>query len=289
MAGQAQQLKIGLFVVTGLLLGIGLLIWLGASHFFKGQKTAVSYFTESVQGLETDSPVKFRGVTVGRVKDLRMAPDAKHIEVVMSLDPHFTISEDLGVKIALLGLTGQKYLEMDRFVHESPKESKPLEFDPRYPVIDTYPSDIREFGNALDNIFKKAKGVEIEQISRHMLNITKRVDKITADPKMEYVGADFADTVREVKQMVIKINYEMDKMKPSVRVTKTFDKANDLLEEFKHTARSLDRMIRRTDNNINRLGQKIERSVENIEVITRNLRSKPSGIIFGFPEEKKPQ
>jgi phospholipid/cholesterol/gamma-HCH transport system substrate-binding protein len=287
MAGQAQQLKIGLFVVIGLVMGVGLLIWLGASHFFKGRTTVVSYFTESVQGLETDSPVKYRGVTVGRVKDIRMASDGKHIEVFMDLNPSFTITEDLGVKIALLGLTGQKYLEMDRFMNASSRESKPPGLKSRHPVIQAYPSDIREFGNALDNIFKKAKGVDIEQISHHLLNITQRVDKITSDPKMEYVGADFADTVREVKQMVKKVNFEMDKMKPSVRVTRTIDKTNDLLEEFKQTTRSLDRLIKRTDNNINRLGQKIERSVDNIEVITRNLRDKPSGIIFGFPEEKK--
>ena len=41
----------------------------------------MSYFDESVQGLEIGSPVKFRGVTIGTVADIDIAPDRRHVEV----------------------------------------------------------------------------------------------------------------------------------------------------------------------------------------------------------------
>ena len=82
MSHRANSFKIGLFVVTALLLAVVVTVWLGASRYFEKSKPYVAYFSESVQGLEVDSPVKFRGVSVGRVRGVRMAPDNKLIEVV---------------------------------------------------------------------------------------------------------------------------------------------------------------------------------------------------------------
>jgi hypothetical protein len=45
-------------------------------------------------------------------------------------------------------------------------------------------------------------------------------------------------------------------------------------------------MIRRTDNNINMLSQKLDRSADNLIEFTRMLKVKPSSIIFG-PSEKE--
>ncbi len=185
MPGQASKFKIGLFVVTGLLLLATVFVWLGASRYFEDSKMVVAYFTESVQGLESDSPVKYRGVPVGRVKAIRMAPDAKLIEVTMSLNRNFKLNDDLGVKINLLGLTGQKYLEMDNFRPDQLREQISLDFTPRYPVIPTYPSDIREIGNALENLFQKVKGVELERVTNNFIRISARLDKMLADPQLD--------------------------------------------------------------------------------------------------------
>ena len=128
MSNQSEKLKIGLFVVGSALLVIAMIIWLGRSHYFESSQTAVAYFTESVQGLESDSPVKFRGVTVGRVKAIRLAPDGLLIEVVMGLDRKFKLTDDLGVKMNLVGITGLKYLEMDTFKPDQRRETPSLSF-----------------------------------------------------------------------------------------------------------------------------------------------------------------
>ena len=128
MAGRADKFKIGLFVIGALILGIGLMIWLGASRYFEETQMVVSYFSESVQGLQADSPVKFRGVPVGRIKAIRLAPNGRLIEVVMSLDKTFQVTQDLGIKMNLLGLTGLKYLEMDTMKPEQQREVSQLGF-----------------------------------------------------------------------------------------------------------------------------------------------------------------
>jgi phospholipid/cholesterol/gamma-HCH transport system substrate-binding protein len=215
-----------------------------------------------------------------------MARDAKLIEVVMSLEKNFPITENLGIKIGLLGLTGLKYLEMDLYKPGEKREPLPLAFTPAYPVIATYPSDISEFGSALENIFRKVKGVDMERISTHLLRVSAKLDKVLSDSRIDNIGVDAADTVRELRKASARINEELDRMQAGRKVTKTLDKASDFLQEVTQTARSADQMIRRTDNNINMLSQKLDRSADNLIEFTRMLKVKPSSIIFG-PSEKE--
>lgn len=281
MSSQASKFKIGLFVVSGLLLGVVVFVWLGASRYFQDSKTVVAYFTESVQGLESDSPVKYRGVPVGRVKAIRMAPDARLIEVLMSLNRSFRMNEDLGVKINLLGLTGQKYLEMDNFRPDQIREQITLDFTPRYPVVPTYPSDIREIGNALENLFQKVKGVDLERVTNNLIRISARLDKMLSDPKIDNTFVDAAETLREMKEISRKLNDELSRNQPIKAMTKTLEKANDFLQVGSEAARSADRMVRRSDNNLNLLTQKLDRSADNLIDFTRMIKLKPSSIIFG--------
>lgn len=281
MSSQASKFKIGLFVVSGLLLGVVVFVWLGASRYFQDSKTVVAYFTESVQGLESDSPVKYRGVPVGRVKAIRMAPDARLIEVLMSLNRSFKLNEDLGVKINLLGLTGQKYLEMDNFRPDQIREQITLDFTPRYPVVPTYPSDIREIGNALENLFQKVKGVDLERVTNNLIRISARLDKMLSDPKIDNTFVDAAETLREMKEISRKLNDELSRNQPIKAMTKTLEKANDFLQVGSEAARSADRMVRRSDNNLNLLTQKLDRSADNLIDFTRMIKLKPSSIIFG--------
>ncbi len=290
MANQSEKLKIGLFVVGSAVLVIGMIIWLGAFSFFESSQTVVAYFTESVQGLESDSPVKFRGVTVGRVKGIRLAPDGLLIEVVMGLDRKFKVTDDLGVKMNLVGITGLKYLEMDTFKPDQKRETPPLSFEPRYPVIATYPSDIKEFGSALENIFQKNKTVDVEKISYHMVRVASRLDQILADPKLDTLGSDTADAINEVKDSAKRLNEEIARAQIAKQLHKTFEKTSELLQEGTETARSADRMIRRTDNNLSVLSQKLNKSADNLTEFTRTIRLKPSSLapsiqIFGGSEK----
>ena len=285
MRAKSTKLKIGLFLVASLLLTVSMLIWLGASRYFENPQTVVAYFSESVQGLESDSPVKFRGVPVGRVKKIRMAPDGLLIEVVMGLNRNFKLSDDLGIKMNLLGLTGLKYLEIDTFKPDQYKEPIELDFTPRYKVIPTYSSDIKEIGAALENIFQKLKALDIERMSNHLLRVSSKLDKILSDSKVDSIGADASEAIREIKEASRKINDDLARAQLGKSITKTLEKTNEFLQASTETMRNADRMIGRTDNYNSLLTQKLDRSADNLIDFTRMIKNKPSSIIFG-PGEK---
>ena len=66
MASARVNFSVGLFMTAGLGLATLAVIWLGMTSFLRKGELYVTYFDESVQGLNVDSPVKYRGVPVGR-------------------------------------------------------------------------------------------------------------------------------------------------------------------------------------------------------------------------------
>ena len=82
MASTKTQFSVGLFVIVGLTIATIAILWLGMSHYFEKGRYYVSYFDESVQGLDKDSPVKYRGVPIGRVENVGVAPDGTLIQII---------------------------------------------------------------------------------------------------------------------------------------------------------------------------------------------------------------
>jgi len=80
-AAQTNVAKLGLFVLAGTVALLGAAWYLGIRQFQRETRDVYTYFNESVQGLEIGSPVKFRGVLIGSVADITVAPDKRHVQV----------------------------------------------------------------------------------------------------------------------------------------------------------------------------------------------------------------
>jgi paraquat-inducible protein B len=172
--------KLGLFVVVGIGAIIGVLFWLGAQRFRRASFPAVAYFDESAQGLDVGSPLKFRGVTVGTVANITIAPDHRHVQVTSDVYVDAVRSlgisdgapnpksgqpfmpEDLRVQLAAAGITGVRFLEVD-FFDPSRYPPPPLPFTPPWNFIPSAPSTLRsleqaalEFANRLPVLGEQA-------------------------------------------------------------------------------------------------------------------------------------
>jgi len=164
--------KLGLFVVLGVATSIGLLFWVGARGFRRESFPAVAYFDESVQGLDVGSPVKFRGVSVGTVADITIAPDRRLVQVTSAIsldalrrlglrqvapDPHSTdpfIAQNLRVQLAAAGITGVRFLQIDFF---DPQRYPPpqLPFQPPWNYVPSAPSTLKSLEEALLDLMNR--------------------------------------------------------------------------------------------------------------------------------------
>src|SRR6202007_1763784 len=71
------------------------------------------YFTGSVSGLEKGAAVRYLGVPVGRVNDLRIDPrDSSRAEGIVDVDSPPPISEQTVAELALQGVTALLYIDL---------------------------------------------------------------------------------------------------------------------------------------------------------------------------------
>ncbi|RLB41487.1 MAG: hypothetical protein DRH12_08010 [Deltaproteobacteria bacterium] len=99
--GKGSKFAVGLFVLGGSIAAVVLLIFLGATHLFQKGQYYVTYFDESVQGLIKDSPVKYRGVPIGRVDRIRVAPDGRLVEVVLKVESGAKLDDTIVAQYSL--------------------------------------------------------------------------------------------------------------------------------------------------------------------------------------------
>ncbi|MCA1791904.1 MAG: MlaD family protein, partial [Thioalkalivibrio sp.] len=97
MSSRANPTAIGLFMIGAILLSVIAVVAL-ASGTFRKQSTFISYFGESVNGLEIGAPVKFQGVPVGQVTNLliQIEPVDKTFEVPVQYDIDLTLLTSAG-------------------------------------------------------------------------------------------------------------------------------------------------------------------------------------------------
>jgi ABC-type transporter Mla subunit MlaD len=159
MAVGTNYWKIGLFVVIGAGALVALLLVVGARNWSKETVQYVTYFDESVQGLERGAPVKFRGVTIGTVEVIGMAPDRRLVDVRMELDEssvgilQSAVNADGGASVARTqlaqaGLTGQRFVLVDVFdAKRYPEQALPFPAPERY--LSSVPSTLVQIENAV--------------------------------------------------------------------------------------------------------------------------------------------
>ena len=194
MASARVNFSVGLFMTAGLILATLAIIWLGMTSFLSKGELYVTYFDESVQGLGVDSPVKYRGVPVGRVQAIRIAPDYHLIEVVILVDDEHTGDEnrfaDTVASLSNVGITGAMFVEIDKQNARSMNLSPKLTFTPEHPVIASKPSEVKKLFREIEEIAMKVQSIDFKGISDQAMSVFSTANKAMTDAQLGAISAD---------------------------------------------------------------------------------------------------
>ena len=149
---------VGLFVlVLGAAL-IAVVLWLASGGAFKQKHDLfLAIMDESVSGLSTNAPVKYNGVEVGKVRDIRLhAGNPERVDLLFAIERGTPVKQDTIAVLKTQGLTGIAYVELSGGARDAP----PLLATPGspYPVIQTKTSLSARLENVLTNVLTKLDG-----------------------------------------------------------------------------------------------------------------------------------
>jgi phospholipid/cholesterol/gamma-HCH transport system substrate-binding protein len=131
---------VGAFV---LLLGGALVVsvlWLSSEKSYrKAYDTYLVFMGESVSGLSPDAAVLYRGVQVGRVRRIALAPgNVEKVQLMLDIERGAPIKQDTVAELRTQGLTGIAHVELTAGSRDAPVLAAAPGED--YPVIRTGPS-----------------------------------------------------------------------------------------------------------------------------------------------------
>ena len=83
----ANKITLGAFVIISVTLLIGSFLALGVSKFFETRYRAMTVFDSSVEGLMVGAPVKYMGVSIGRVTRIALRDTDGYIDIYFDIFP----------------------------------------------------------------------------------------------------------------------------------------------------------------------------------------------------------
>ncbi len=116
MNNRSKELRVGIFVIIGIVLFSIVVFSVGDMHFFLGKGYRLKLIFGYVGGLQLDAPVRLTGIKVGTVQGIKRyydsALDKDQVEVLVWLKGDVKIRQNAQVYINMLGMLGEKYIEI---------------------------------------------------------------------------------------------------------------------------------------------------------------------------------
>jgi len=233
------------------------------------------HFKGSVGGLSVGAPVKFKGITVGEVIDLKLEFDYDamdfRIPVTIEVEPERIemtgkqtidrkrrkeILVEKGLRAQLKQgnlLTGQLYIDLDIYPDEPPRK---IVYGGKYPEMPTIPTPIEEITRGITKIVEKLEKLPLEQIGKDLRETLAHLNKST----------------EQLQKLMQNID---EKVAPAATAT---------LERSQTTLMKLDRLLSAespTGHELKRALEELADAARNISVLADYLGRHPESLVFG--------
>ena len=273
MATQKTKFAVGLFVAIGFTLVVLVTIWLGMSRFLQKGRFYVTYFDESVQGLDVDSPVKYRGVFTGRVENISVAPDSKLIKVILKIESGQKLERNIVAQLKSVGITGSMFVELDQKREGQPDQSPPLSFPSEYPIIASKPSEISGLIGGFDQILSQIKALDLEEISGKIKTTLDNINQSVDDADVERISQTINSSFEKMEQILE--DQRWDKVLASAEAAG--QSLNSLLDEADRTLARVQGIVVSKEETIKTGLDNFSRAMENANI----LLSKGTSLVSG--------
>jgi ABC-type transporter Mla subunit MlaD len=317
MAVEKSYARLGFFIVVVLTVVLATAVLFIQRLRTRAVLHMVTYTTEDVSGLDVSSPVRYRGVSLGRVTDLRVDPHGMIVQIDFEvfLDRLSTIGmnvrrirqiTDLGgmfprLRAQIVGnlVSGEAYLLLD--APENPPPVMDLGFKPNQTYVPFLPSTVTTMQQRLPALLDRADATlrTLSQIVDRIpdsLNLSDRffnnVERIIQESQLPQLSADsrkfYGTTSAQVEQMkseldgVIGTDGTLVKFSEEARAAL---KAADIPATTQSTREASD-SSRLAAEDLRRSLPAIRDSLEQMSELARQLQEQPESVVWGQRQEQ---
>lgn len=316
MDPKVNYVIVGSFVA---LLGAALLagiLWLGKTDFRDAYDRYHAFMRESVAGLSVNSTVKYRGVDVGRVKDIVLSPDnPEEVRLTLDIVRGTPIKTDTIAVLETQGLTGLATLNLTGGSREAP--ALQASAGQEYPVIKTGPSLFFRLDEAISRLLSE-KGLtkllsDLDTVAKSAADVMDEENRLRMKQTLKDLS-DVAQTVAAHKQDLdqglsgaaksadglAKITGSLNEQIPVLlgRINKSAAALQRLTDELAETSEAVGRVVRETKPQVESFSRQtlpetsllvgeLRELTAILRRVARDIEREPNTLVFGRPAQPR--
>ena len=280
MSRRANPTAIGLFVVGALILAVIGVGALGSSRLFESRTIFISYFDESVNGLDVGAPVKFKGVPIGEVTDIKLRVDMENetfqvpVLYAINLEP---VTDTTGAPLNLNDprrlreqienglraqlqresiVTGKLYVELtylsdpDSVVHAEGRSSH-LEI----------PTKLSPLAGA-SGLMAKLRQFDVAKINENLVTFLVNANEKINHLDTKEINRSILATIESVQEVV-----ESDEVRQALR------DVPELTEQLRATIEDTHRLVERVNDGVEPTAEELETTSEELRATLKEMRT----------------
>ena len=225
MRNRSQKIRLGIFLFVSLAILLSVIGFFTTREFFEKEDIYyVSYEGISVSGLEVGSPVKYMGIKVGTIKDIRIDPtNVNKVIIELSLQPDTPIKEDVQADITSMGITGLKAIE----ISGGSNEAQSLEPGSQIPAGSSLTQEITGKAEVIAQKAEKVlNNLQIFTQPENLNKFTEVLEKISllteqANRTVIKIDTIVSENRRDIRQSIAPMKVISERLDESSRLLET--------------------------------------------------------------------
>jgi paraquat-inducible protein B len=310
---------VGAFVLVAVGLALAGLAALSSGNLFRTNRVYVVFFPNAVGGLKAGSPVTFRQVAIGRVRDVDLVftgtnihdtrimavieiPRGRLRNVAGSASTAGLADADLarvltegGVRATVRStspIAGQRSVDLDFYPEIAPRYAR---FPSRYPEIPTAPTGFELLNERIEATLQKVSDVPVDEVLAQLQATLASVQKLLEAGDVEAALRSLRATLDTANKALARSDQTLgtvDAMATDMRSTlagvdTTMKGLQGSLAQLDHTLATVDRNVERSAEIQHAAAVALEETnelIKSLRVLAETLQQHPESLVRGKPD-----
>lgn len=314
---RANPKIVGGFIIGGTLLLLLAIAGLVSGKWSTKSTTFVSYFPESVRGLQIGSPVTFRGVPLGEVSGIEayMVNKDAGIEIAVTYqvnldrihDPAGTVSElrsqgaaeaarflaGKGLRAELQStslVTGQLYIDLDFHPSQPPRM---VDVSTPVPQIPTAPTKLQQLSDRIEKFANSLAGLPLDEIGKTLNEALAAFRDLARAPEVRSTLSSAGAAGKDLSRTLASVDALVGDLRGKVNEADVKQVVGDLHRTLEAAERGLSQIQQTVAGTAGAQAElsyalsEIARAAAAVRVLAEYLERNPSSVLQGKPPPSK--